>query len=421
MLTLVIDSICRAEGARVLAGLIRRFGDFDLAEDAMQDAFTKALEVWPQQGLPAAPAAWLTTVARRRAVDLLRRRRSGPLYMDEPPDVAAPSPDDNGTREDGDALDPADHSGVADHRLRLLFTCCHPAIGQPAQMALALRTLCGLSTREIARAFLEPEATTAQRLVRVKKKILEARIPYEVPAQELLPQRLAAVLGVIYLVFNEGYSTTEHDALVRPDLCAEAIRLARLVVELMPEEPEARGLLALMLLNDARRPARVAADGALVPLEEQDRSRWHAESIAQGLAQLDTALGLRQRGPYQLQAAISALHARAARAQDTDWKQIAALYGGLLREQPGAVVELNAAVAVAMAEGAEQGLAWIERLRESGELNGYHLLSAARADLLRRLGRHAEARQAYAEALVLVRNPAERLYLERRLAQCRLD
>lgn len=421
MLTLVIDSICRAEGARVLAGLIRRFGDFDLAEDAMQDAFTKALEVWPQQGLPAAPAAWLTTVARRRAVDLLRRRRSGPLYMDEPPDVAAPSPDDNGTGEDGDALDPADHSGVADHRLRLLFTCCHPAIGQPAQMALALRTLCGLSTREIARAFLEPEATTAQRLVRVKKKILEARIPYEVPAQELLPQRLAAVLGVIYLVFNEGYSTTEHDALVRPDLCAEAIRLARLVVELMPEEPEARGLLALMLLNDARRPARVAADGALVPLEEQDRSRWHAESIAQGLAQLDTALGLRQRGPYQLQAAISALHARAARAQDTDWKQIAALYGGLLREQPGAVVELNAAVAVAMAEGAEQGLAWIERLRESGELNGYHLLSAARADLLRRLGRHAEARQAYAEALVLVRNPAERLYLERRLAQCRLD
>ncbi len=423
MLTLVIDSICRGEGARVLAGLIRRFGDFDLAEDAMQDAFTKALEVWPQQGLPAAPAAWLTTVARRRAVDLLRRRRSGPLYMDEPPDLAAPALDDSdtGDGEDGNALDPADHSGVADHRLRLLFTCCHPAIGQAAQMALALRTLCGLSTREIARAFLEPEATTAQRLVRVKKKILEARIPYEVPAQDLLPQRLAAVLGVIYLMFNEGYSTTAHDALVRPDLCAESIRLARLVVELMPDEPEARGLLALMLLNDARRPARVGDDGALVPLEAQDRSRWHADSIAQGLAQLDVALASRQRGPYQLQAAISALHARAARAEETDWGQIAALYGGLLLEQPGAVVELNAAVAVAMAEGPEQGLVWIDRLREAGALNGYHLLSAARADLLRRLGRHTEAGLAYDEALTLVRNPAERLYLERRRAQCRVD
>ncbi len=418
MLTLVIDSICRAEGARVLAGLIRRFGDFDLAEDAMQDAFTKAIEVWPIQGLPEAPAAWLTTVARRRALDLLRRRKSGPIYTDEPPDVAGPSSDDG---DDADALDPADHSGVADHRLRLLFTCCHPAIAQGAQMALALRTLCGLSTREIARAFLEPEATTAQRLVRVKKKILEARIPYEVPALDALPQRLATVLGVIYLVFNEGYSTTENDALVRPDLCAEAIRLARLVVELMPGEPEAGGLLALLLLSDARRPARVAADGALIPLEEQERSRWHAESIAQGLAVLDAALAQRRRGAYQLQAAIAALHARAIRAEDTDWKQIAALYGGLLREQPGAVIELNAAVALAMAEGAELGLAWIERLRESPELNGYHLLPAARADLLRRLHRHAEAALAYGEALALVRNPAERLYLERRLAGCRAN
>lgn len=417
MLTLVIDSICRAEGARVLAGLIRRFGDFDLAEDAMQDAFTKAIEVWPTQGLPAAPAAWLTTVARRRALDLLRRRRSGPIYTDEPPDIAAP---DAHELDDANGLDPADHSGVADDRLRLLFTCCHPAIGQGAQMALALRTLCGLSTREIARAFLEPEATTAQRLVRVKKKILEARIPYEVPAQDALPQRLATVLGVIYLVFNEGYSTTEHDALVRPDLCTEAIRLGRLVVELMPDEPEAGGLLALLLLSDARRPARVAADGALIPLEEQDRSTWHAEAIAQGLAVLDAALAQRRRGAYQLQAAIAALHARAARAQDTDWKQIAALYGGLLREQPGAVIELNAAVALAMAEGAEQGLAWIERLRESDELKGYHLLPAARADLLRRLRRFGEAALAYSEALALVRNPAERLYLERRLAQCRV-
>lgn len=424
MLTLVIDSICRAEGARVLAGLIRRFGDFELAEDAMQDAFTKAIEVWPVQGLPATPAAWLTTVARRRAVDLLRRRRSGPLYTDEPPDVAA-SPsgdDDDGDGDAGEATrpDPAEHSGVADDRLRLLFICCHPAIAEPAQMALALRTLCGLSTREIARAFLEPEATTAQRLVRVKKKIRDARIPYEVPAQDVLPQRLQAVLGVIYLVFNEGYATTEHEGLVRTDLCAEATRLARLVVEFMPSEPEARGLLALILLNDARRPARVAADGALVPLEEQDRGLWQAELIKQGLAELDAALAQRQRGPYQLQAAISALHARATRAEDTDWQQIAALYLGLLREWPGAVVELNAAVAVAMAQGAEQGLAWIERLRERDELIGYHLLPAARADLLRRLGRHTEAGQAYVEALALVRNRAERLYLERRLAECRL-
>ena len=411
MLTLVIDSICRAEGARVLAGLIRRFGDFDLAEDAMQDAFTKALEAWPVQGFPDAPAAWLATVARRRAVDLLRRRRTGPVYTDEPPDIAAPEADEP-------EPDPADRSGVADDRLRLVFTCCHPAIAQAAQMALALRTLCGLSTREIARAFLEAEATTAQRLVRVKKKILDARIPYQVPPRELLPERLQAVLGVVYLVFNEGYSTTEHDGLVRPDLCAEAIRLARLVVELMPAEPEASGLLALMLLHDSRRATRVGADGALVPLEEQDRCRWNADAIADGLAALDSALAQHRRGPYQLQAAIAALHARATRAEETDWKQIAALYRGLLRELPGAVVELNAAVALAMAEGPEHGLEWIDRLHRRDELAGYHLLPAARADLLRRQGRHAEASAAYAAALALVRNRAERLYLERRLAEC---
>ena len=411
-ITLVIDSICRAESARVLAGLIRRFGDFDLAEDALQDAFTKAIEIWPAQGLPQVPAAWLATVARRRALDLLRRRRTGPVYTDEPPDIAA-------AEIDAPEPDPADRSGVADDRLRLLFTCCHPAIGQAAQMALALRTLCGLSTREIARAFLEPEATTAQRLVRVKKKILDARIPYEVPSREVLPERLATVLGVVYLVFNEGYATTERDGLVRPDLCAEAIRLARLVVELMPGEPEALGLLALMLLHDARRPARVDAEGALVPLEVQDRSRWNARAIAEGLSVLDAALAMRRRGAYQLQAAIAALHARAACAEDTDWKQITALYGGLLREQPGAVVELNAAVALAMSEGAEFGLDWMSRLQHRDELAGYHLLPAARADLLRRLGRIAEAGLAYDAALALVRNRSERLYLERRLAECR--
>ena len=410
MLTFVIDSVCRAEGARVLAGLIRRFGDFELAEDALQDAFAKALEVWPAQGLPAAPAAWLTTVAQRRALDLLRRRHSGPLYTEEVPDVAAPEIEHD--------AHPADLSGVEDDRLRLVFTCCHPALAQPAQIALALRTLCGLSTREIARAFLEPEATTAQRLVRVKRKILDARIPYEVPGRDILPERLQAVLGVVYLVFNEGYTATDTPVLLRPDLCAEAIRLARLVAELMPQEPEALGLLALLLLQDSRRDTRVGTDGAIVPLEAQDRARWNRDAITEGLAQLDAALALRRRGPYQLQAAIAALHAQATRAEDTDWQQIAALYIGLLREQPGPVVELNAAVAHAMAEGFERGLAWIEQLTAREELAGYHLLPAARADLLRRLDRHAEACDAYRAALALVRNPAERRYLEKRLVEC---
>ena len=412
MLTLVIDSICRSEGARVLAGLIRRFGDFDLAEDALQDAFAKAIEVWPTQGLPTVPAAWLTTVAQRRVLDLLRRRQSGPLYTDEPPDIAAPEWDA------GDSQ-PADQSGVEDDRLRLLFTCCHPALAQPAQIALSLRTLCGLSTREIARAFLEPEATTAQRLVRVKRKILEARIPYEVPNREILPERLQVVLSVVYLVFNEGYAATDTPGLLRPDLCAEAVRLGRLVVELMPQEPEARGLLALMLLQDSRRDTRVGSDGAIVPLEEQDRARWNRDAIVDGLVQLDAALAIRQRGPYQLQAAIAALHAKSARAEDTDWQQISALYIGLLREQPSAVVELNAAVAHAMAEGLESGLDWINQLTEREELSSYYLLPAAKADLLRRLGRYSDAREAYCAAIVLVQNPAERKYLEKRLATCR--
>ena len=411
MLTAIIEQICRSERARVLAGLIRRFGDFDLAEDALQDAFAKALELWPRRGLPATPAAWLTTVAQRRALDLLRRQRSGPAYGQEPPDMAAPEPAEFET-------DPAELSGVEDDRLRLVFTCCHPAISPQAQTALALRTLCGLSTREIARAFLEPEATTAQRLVRAKKKILDARIPYEVPPREELAQRLQVVLGVVYLVFNEGYAATETPGLIRPDLCAEAIRLARLLVDLVPDEPEVTALLALMLLHDARRATRIDTDGALVALEEQDRARWNRGAIDAGVALLEQALAQRRRGPYQLQAAIAALHAQAPRSEDTDWKQIAALYGGLLREQPSPVVELNAAVALAMAEGAEKGLAWIAQLDARGELQDYHLLHAARADLLRRLGRFAPAHSAYRAALALVRNDAERRYLERRLRQC---
>ena len=411
MLTPIINRLCRAEGPRVLAGLIRRFGDFDLAEDALQDAFARAIEVWPVQGLPSAPAAWLTTVAQRRVLDVLRRRHTGPQYSQMPPDIAQPD-------ADGDDRDAIELSGVEDERLRLVFTCCHPALAQSAQMALALRTLCGLSTREIARAFLEPEPTTAQRLVRAKRKIRDAHIPYEVPAREVLPERLQAVLGVIYLVFNEGYAATDVPGLIRPDLCAEAIRLARVVVELMPNEPEAIGLLALTLLHDARRATRISDDGSIVPLEEQDRSLWNGAAIAEGLQHLDAALALHARGPYQLQAAIAALHARAERAQDTDWKQIAALYGGLLREQPDPVVELNAAVALAMAEGPAQGLLRIAQLEERSELAGYYLLPAAKADLLRRIGEFAEARAAYLQALALVHNPAERRYLERRLAEC---
>ena len=404
-----IEQVFRLEGARVLAGLIRRFGSFELAEDALQDACAKAIEVWPREGLPERPAAWLTTVAQRRALDQLRRRRGAELPLDELPELAA------------EAVEPsaADGSSVDDDRLRLLFTCCHPALGHGAQVALALRTLCGLSTAEIARAHVEPEATTAQRLVRAKRKIAEAHIPYDVPPRELLGERLAAVLGVVYLVFNEGYLGTDSPGLLRPDLCAEGIRLGRLVNELLPGRAEAEGLLALMLLHDARRDARSNAQGMLVPLEEQDRGLWHAARIREGLAWLDDALARREPGAFQLQAAIAALHVRAASAADTDWKQIAALYGALHRLQPTAVVELNAAVATAMAEGIEVGLQWVDAIAQRGELSDYHLVAAARADLLRRCGRNADAALAYRAALEQVRNPAERAYLERRLSEVR--
>lgn len=403
MFAAIIDGVFRRESGRVLAGLIRFTGDFDLAEDALQDAFAKALVAWPRDGLPDNPGGWLSTTARRRAVDLVRRHKAAPRPTDDLSDVSTEPPP------------PADESGIGDDRLRLLFTCCHPSLALTAQVALALRTLGGLSTREVARAFLEPEATTAQRLVRVKQKIREARIPYEVPRPDDLPARLDAVLAVVYFVFNEGYSATETPGLIRPDLCAEAIRLGRLLVELLPDEPEARGLLALMLLHDSRRDARVAG-GELVPLEEQDRARWDRAAIAEGTAVLDAALPTRRPGPYQIQAAVAALHANAARPEDTDWHQIALLYGALLRHRPSPVIELNAALAAVMA-GDPHGVARLDALEAGGELAGYHLLPAAQADLHRRAGRFTEAATAYRRALALVTNPAERAYLERRLRE----
>jgi RNA polymerase sigma-70 factor (ECF subfamily) len=407
MLARIVDELARREGPRILAGLIGRLGgDFDLAEEAIQEAFARALEAWPSSGIPERPGAWITTVARRSAIDMLRRsRRQIPDSDAILERLAAPEPV---TPDDG---------AVPDDRLRLLFTCCHPALAVPAQMALALRTLCGLSTREIARAFLEPEATTAQRLVRAKHKIVEARIPYVVPSAEELPERLGAVLATVYLVFNEGYSSIEHTDAAGPDFSTEAIRLARLVCVLMPSEAEAWGLLSLLLTQDSRRGARVGLDGTLIPLEEQERAHWDQAKIDEGSAMLDHALAMRCAGPYQVQAAIAALHGKAASAGATDWKQIAALYGSLYRMVPTPVVGLNAAAAVAMVAGPEEGLAWIAALEARERLEDYYLLPAARADLLRRAGRNAEAAVDYRRAIELTLNAAERKYLERRVRE----
>ncbi|MFI7627764.1 RNA polymerase sigma factor [Microbispora rosea] len=400
-----VDRAFREEWGQVVATLIRWTGDWDLAEECAQDAFALALRTWRRDGVPRRPGAWLTTAARNRAVDLLRREATGAAKLREVAGVLRIEDDAGGDEPD-----------VPDDRLRLIFTCCHPALALEARVALTLRTLAGLGTTEIARAFLVGEQAMAKRLARAKQKIRHAGIPYRVPPAHLLPERLPAVLAVLYLLFNEGYSATAGADLVRHDLADEAIRLARVLVRLMPDEPEAAGLLALMLLHHARRAARLDDAGDLVVLEDQERGRWDAGQIAEGVALLDGTLRRGRPGPYQVQAAIAACHATAARPEDTDWAQIAVLYARLSRLVPSPVVELNRAVAVGMAYGPAAGLALVDALRETGALAGYHLLPAARADLLRRLGRTAEAADAYREAAGLAATDAERRYLARRLA-----
>jgi RNA polymerase sigma-70 factor, ECF subfamily len=404
----VVEQVFRHESGRAVATLIRVLGDFDRAEEAVQDAFLVALERWPSAGVPANPGAWIVTTARNKAIDRLRRERRLAQKQVELAQLMTLDPGEP---------DRQNRSSVVDDRLRLIFTCCHPALSPEARVALTLRTLGGLQTAEIARAFLVPEPTMAQRLVRAKAKIRAACIPYRVPPDHLLPERLDGVLAVLYLVFNEGYVASGGDALIRRELCDEAIRLARLLAALMPDEPEVLGLLALLLLHHARRDARVGDAGELILLDDQDRSRWDQAMILDGVGVLDRAVRLGRLGPYRVQAAIAALHATAASPEATDWGRILALYDALRRMSPSPVVELNRAVAIAMAHGPEQGLALVEELAAGGALDGYHLFHATRADLLRRLGRDAEAAAAYRQALELTGNPAERSFLTRRLAE----
>jgi RNA polymerase sigma-70 factor, ECF subfamily len=407
----ILEKVFREEYGRIIATLIRISGSFDLAEEALQEAFTSAAAIWEREGAPRNPGAWLTTVAHRKLLDAVRREKTKANKQTE-------------LEYEAERLQSYDEAAsfeeireYPDDRLRLIFTCCHPALNREAQVALTLRTLGGLTTMEIARAFLLPESTLAQRLVRAKNKIRGARIPYEVPSLELLGERLAAVQAVIYLIFNEGYSATAGDRLVRRDLCAEAIRLARVLRELLPDEPENLGLLALMLLQDSRREARMNAEGELVTLEEQDRSRWDEREIEEGLHLVETALSLGRVGNYQLQAAIAAIHAEANAAGETDWPQIVALYEELMRINSSPVVALNHAVAVAMSEGLEKGLSLLEEVGEAGKLDHYYLFHAARADVLRRLNRFQEATTSYTRALSLTTNQVEQQYIRRRMEE----
>jgi len=410
-----IGEIYRADSRRVLATLIRLLGDFDLAEEALHDAFAAALERWPRDGLPANPRAWLISAGRFKAVDRLRRRSR---FETARAAIAGQMAELEGPRIDRDFDETGEAAGQTDDRLRLIFTCCHPALSPDARIALTLREVCGLTTEEIARAFLVPVPTLAQRIVRARAKIRDAKIPYEIPTRTDFAERLDGVLHVVYLVFNEGYAASSGDSLTRSDLSEEAIRLGRLLVELLPDA-EALGLLALMLLHDSRRGARSSASGDIVLLEEQDRSLWDGERIAEGRALVERALRSRRFGPFALQAAIAAVHAEAPAAADTDWAQIVGLYDVLLRTDPSPVVELNRAVAVAMRDGAGAGLAIIDAIIERGELAGYQHLHAAQADLLRRCGRSEEAAAAYERALALAAQEPERRFLERRLRELR--
>jgi RNA polymerase sigma-70 factor, ECF subfamily len=400
-----VESVYRADSRRVLATLIRLLGDFDLAEEAMHDAFAAAVERWPRDGVPSNPRAWLVSAGRFKAIDAMRRRARFDASLGE----IASRLDASTSAVTGD-----DSDDVEDDRLRLIFTCCHPALPPDSQVALTLREVCGLTTEEIASAFLTATPTVAQRIVRAKAKIRDARIPYEVPSLTDLPDRLDAVLRVIYLVFNEGYAASSGSSLMRADLAAEAIRLGRLLMELLPD-PEVVGLLALMLLHESRRAARESPSGDLVLLDDQDRSLWRRDRIEEGAALVEQALASRRFGPYTLQAAIAAVHAEARSASATDWAQIVGLYDVLIRVDPSPVIELNRAAAVAMRDGPEAGLALIDAILARGDLTDYHLAHSARADLCRRLGRTADARIAYERALGLARQEPERRFLQRRL------
>jgi RNA polymerase sigma-70 factor (ECF subfamily) len=402
------EAVYRAESRRVFATLVRLLGDFDLAEEALHDAFRAALEQWPRDGVPENPRAWLVSTGRFKAIDGIRRQARF-VAIDDVAEQVDAIPDD---------ASPLDSESIEDDRLRLVFTCCHPALSPDAQVALTLREVCGLTTEEIAQAFLSPAPTLAQRIVRAKAKIRDARIPYEVPAPAELPQRLESVLRVIYLVFNEGYSASSGSSLTRVDLSAEAIRLGRLLVELLPE-PEAVGLLALMLLHESRRAARTSPTGELILLNDQDRSLWNRDQIREGSALVEAALSSRRIGPYAIQAAIAAVHAEAPRPDVTDWSEIVGLYDVLLRAEPSPVIELNRAVAVGMRDGPAVGLVLIDTILGRGDLQDYHLAHAARADLCRRLGRTVEARTSYKRAIALARQEPERRFLQRRLAELR--